>query len=267
MKSTISIVSLAGSLALAAAASGQSTTLYSTGFEASQGYTAGDISSQNGWSTYQPGAGAGYANVTFTAPGGNAGGALALTSGTDGNTSPRYAWPAGYGSAFASAASAGQVVHNTSVDMFMASGNSSTARLGAVTFDDTGARILGGFYVQQNTGMVYLLAYYNNAGTVNNYAFSTNVAISYNTWTTFTTTWDRWTGRMTVSWGSNSFYVDGASIGSIADETDFYGTRNGSTIATTAYFDNLSISTSVPAPGAVALLGLAGLAGGRRRRA
>lgn len=265
MKSTISIVSIAGALSLAAAASAQST-LYSTGFEASQGYTAGDLNSQNGWSTFQPGAGSSYANVTFSAPS-NTGGAVSLTSGTDANTSPRYAWPAGYGSAFEAAANAGEVVHTTSVDMYMASGNASTARLGAVTFDATGNRILGGFYVQQSTGLVYLLAYYNNAGTLNNFAFNTNQTIGFNQWVSFTTTWDRWTGRMTVSWGSNSFFVDGAAIGSIADETDFYATRNGSTTATTVYFDNLSISTSVPAPGAVALLGLAGLAGGRRRRA
>lgn len=264
MKSSVSIVSVGGALALAASASAG--ILYQTGFNASEGYVEGALAGQQGWSVFQPSGSSVFAGVTFSAPAGSKGGALAFTSGTDASTSPRYAWPTGYGAAYEAAANAGEVVLTTSVDMYMASGSTSTARIGAVTFDATGAKILSGFYVQQNTGLLYMLAYYNNAGTFGNFAFNTGVQLGNNAWTTVTSTWDRWTGRTTVSWGGNSFYVDGAGIGSIADETDIYATRNGSAVAATVYFDDMLISTEVPAPGALALLGLAGVAGSRRRR-
>ena len=91
-----------------------------------------------------------------------------MTSGTDANTSPRYAWPAGYAAQFTAAAAAGDNVAVSQCSMYMASGSTSTERTGMVVFDATGAKILTGFYVQANTGIVYLLANYNNAGTVNN---------------------------------------------------------------------------------------------------
>jgi MYXO-CTERM domain-containing protein len=242
-----------------------SVTFYSTGFDSSEGYTVGDISGQNGWSTFQPGAGAGYTNVTNSAPSGFGGDqALSMTSGIDANTSPRYAWPAGYAAQFTAAAAAGDNVAVSQCSMYMASGSTSTERTGMVVFDATGAKILTGFYVQANTGIVYLLANYNNAGTINNFAFNTNVSIGYNQWVNFTTTWNQATGRMEVFWGANGFFVDGAAAGSVADETDFYATRNGSTVANTVYFDNLAIG-AVPTPGALALLGLAGLTARRRR--
>jgi len=257
---------MAGIAAVAvASAASASVTFYSTGFDSSEGYTVGDITGQNGWSTFQPGAGGGYANVTNSAPSGFGGDqALAFNSGTDANTSPRYAWPAGYGAQFTAAAATGDNVAVSQVSMYMASGSTSTERSGMVVYDASGSKILTGFYVQANTGLVYLLANYNNAGTINNFAFNTNVTIGYNQWVNFTTTWNQATGRMEVFWGSNGFFVDGAAAGSVADETDFYATRNGSTVANTVYFDNLAIG-AVPTPGAIALLGLAGLAARRRR--
>jgi len=170
----------------------------------------------------------------------------------------------GVRSQFTAAAAAGDNVLVAQTSMYMASGQTSTARQGMVTFDSTGAKILTGFYVQANTGLVYLLANYNNAGTINNFAFNTNVTIGYDQWVNFTTTWNQATGRMEVFWGANGFFVDGAASGSIADETDYYATRNGSTIASTAYFDNFAVG-AIPTPGALALLGVAGLVGRRRR--
>ena len=253
--------------AVATAASAQSSTMiYQTGFNSSEGYVAGDINGQNGWSTYQPTAGSGYASVTFTAPPGFEGdGAFRLDSGINASTSPRYAWPGGYGATWDGlVASQGYDTLQVTTSMYLGSGSTSTARLGLVNFDSTGTKILGGFYVQANTGIVYMLGYYNNAGTLNNYAFNTGVTLGYDQWTEVTTTWNRTTGRFELYWGENGFYVDGAGAGSTADETDFYVTRNGSAISTLAYFDNLRIE-AVPAPGAIALLGLAGLTSRRRR--
>jgi len=251
---------------VASAASAQTTvSIYSTGFDSSQGYTAGDINGQNGWATYEPGGGSAYANVTFTAPAGFSGdGAMAMDSGTSGTTSPRYAWPGLYDSTWGSLVSQGFNKLVTRNQLYIGSGSTSTARFGLVNFDSSGTKILSGYYVQANTGTLYMLGYYNNAGTLNNFAFNTGLTLGFNEWVEVTTTWDATTGRFEVFWGTNGFFVDGAGAGSSASETDFYVTRNGSTVATTAYFDNLNIE-AVPAPGAIALLGLAGLAGRRRR--
>jgi len=238
--------------------------LYSTDFS---GFSLGGINGQNGWTTYDPTfttGGGTFASVVNNAPS-NTGNALRFDSGTGATTSPRYAWGPNFGTQFSADAAAGNNVLVAQTSMYMASGSTSTARQGMVAFDSTGAKILTGFYVQANTGIVYLLANYNNAGTINNFAFNTNVTIGYNQWVDFTMTWNQASGRMEVAWGANAFYVDGAGAGSVADEVDYYNTRNGSTVATTAYFDNLTIS-AVPAPGALALLGVAGLAGARRRR-
>jgi len=244
-----------------------SVTFYSTGFEAPD-FAAGDVNGQSGWTTYDPTfttGGGNFASVTTSAPAGFGGSqALRFDGGTSATSSPRYAWGPAFGAQFTAAAAAGDNVLVAQTSMYMASGQTSTARLGMVTFDSTGAKILTGFYVQANTGLVYLLANYNNAGTINNFAFNTNVTIGYDQWVNFTTSWNQATGRMEVFWGANGFFVDGAAAGSVADETDYYATRNGSTIASTAYFDNFAVG-AVPAPGAIALLGLAGLTARRRR--
>jgi MYXO-CTERM domain-containing protein len=111
---------------------------------------------------------------------------------------------------------------------------------------------------------VYLLANYNNAGTINNFAFNTECDDRLRPVGQLHDHLEPATGRMEVFWGANGFFVDGAASGSIADETDYYATRNGSTIASTAYFDNFAVG-AIPTPGALALLGVAGLVGRRRR--
>ena len=254
---------VAAAIAATLSSSALAGVIYATDFSE---FSLGDINGQNGWSTYDPSFPSGGGNFTNVVSGGAAGNGVQMFSGTSGTSSPRYAWAPGYGSQWQAETLAGNTTLSVSVDMKLSSGSASTARIGVITFDSTGAKILGGFYVQQSTGAVLMLGYYNNAGTLNNFAFATGVSVALDTWTTFVTEWDSVTGRFTLSWGDNSFYVDGAGAGSIAEETDLYATRNGSTVSANAYFDNLSIS-AVPAPGALALLGAAGLAGARRRRA
>ena len=255
---------LSSAVALVASQVASAGLIYSTDFS---NFSLGGVNGQNGWTTYDPtftGGGGTFASVVNNAPS-NSGQALKFDSGTNGNTSPRYAWSPGFGSQFSAEAAAGNNILVAQTSMYMASGSTSIARQGMVAFDSTGGKILTGFYVQANTGIVYLLANYNNAGTINNFAFNTNVTIGYNQWVDFTMTWNQASGRMEVAWGANAFYVDGAAAGSVADEVDYYNTRNGSTVSTTVYFDNLTIG-AVPTPGALALLGVAGLVGARRRR-
>ena len=258
MKCAMTLTALAAATISSAASAGL---IYATDFN---NFNLGDVNGQNGWATYDPsntGGGGGFANIVA---GGNGSQGLQMNAGTSATTSPRYAWGPNYGTAWSAEVAAGNTQLVASVDMKLNSGAVSTSRIGMVSYDLSGSKILSGFYVQQGTGLVYMLGYYNNAGTLNNFAFNTNVALAADTWTTFTTTWDSVTGRFTCSWGANSFFVDGAGAGSVADETDFYATRNGGTVAASATFDNLSIG-AVPAPGAIALLGVAGLVSRRRR--
>ena len=235
--------------------------IYSTGFNASEGYVVGNLNGQQGWTTLQPSTGTGSPVASITAAG-----TMQMNSGTSAAESARYAWNAGYAAQFDIERAAGNTRLYTTVEMNVPRAQTSVGRIGVYNFDATGTKILSGFFIQLNTGIMSLVGNYNNAGTIGNYAFTTTTAIAFDTWTTMTTTWDSDTGRFQVFMGSTGFYVDGAAAGSTADETDFYSTRNGGTVAGTAFFDNLEVGTTTPAPGALALLGVAGLVGGRRRR-
>ena len=232
-----------GSLVTPAWAATTTTLLYSTGFDSSEGYSAGDIKGQQGWSTDQPGNGLNYANVTLGAPAGYSGtGALEFKTGHNVHTSPRYAWNVGYGATFTSEIALGAFGLVTNISMYMASGQTSVARMGLVNYDVTGLKVLSGYYVQASTHEVYLYGYSDVGGTFENNSIPTGATLANDQWTDFTTIWDRNTGRFTVSWGANSFFMDGAGAGLIPDETDFYGVRFGSTIGTTSYFDNFVVS-------------------------
>ncbi|MCX5640336.1 MAG: hypothetical protein NT059_05935 [Planctomycetota bacterium] len=235
--------------------------IYSTGFNASEGYVVGNLNGQQGWVTYQPSAGTGSAAANITADG-----RMQMNSGTSAAESARFAWNANYGAQFDIERAAGNTRLYTTVEMNVPRAQSSVARIGLYNYDPTGSKILSGFYINVNTGILTLVGYYNNAGTVGNYGFTTTTAITFDTWTTMTTTWDSDTGRFQVFMGSTGFYVDGAGAGLTANQTDFYASRNGGTIVGTALFDNLEVGTTTPAPGAMALLGVAGLVGARRRR-
>jgi MYXO-CTERM domain-containing protein len=235
--------------------------IYSTGFNASEGYVVGNLNGQLGWTTYQPSAGTGSAAANITGDG-----RMQMNSGTSNAESARFAWNGNYGTQFDVDRAAGNTRLYTTVDMNVARAQTSIARIGVYNYDVTGTKILSGFFINVNTGIMSLVGYYNSAGTIGNYSFATTTAITFDTWTTMTTTWDSDTGRFQVFMGTAGFYVDGAGAGSTADETDFYASRNGGTIVGTALFDNLEVGTTTPAPGALALLGVAGLAGARRRR-
>ncbi len=68
----------------------------------------------------------------------------------------------------------------------------------------------------------------------------------------------------------NALYTSTVSLGASADERSLVILRWVSTVTTAAAgsnrIDNIFVNNAVPAPGAMALLGLAGLVGSRRRR-
>lgn len=231
--------------------------LYSSDFGA--GYVNGELAGQNGWLTFQPATTPQASGFVVSD------GVVVATSGIDASTSPRYAWQ-DYAAAGAAAIAAGETELQTAVRMYVQSGT-STARIGLLNYDTTG-RVLAGFTVQQDTGALTMLGFFDNAGTTGVYSFPTGETITRDAWHDFLVTWDHASGRFTLSWDEDpGFYVDGAAAGATPGETDFYLTRNGSTTPAVARFDDLLV-VAVPEP---SLLGLGTLALGgvalRRRRA
>ena len=244
--------------------------------------TTGVTAGQGGW--YIFGSPASYAQVV-TDPnaantnGANAhnGGQVLQTQAATTGTSTRFTYNDDVFNTMASNP-AGNKVFNMTYDFYM-DGNSTTStnRYGNYLYDTTGTKILAGVTMQNNTGQFYLLSNYNNAGTIGNYSFSagTSAILARNTWYTFMYTFNSTTGRVTAGFKAygaaafTEFFVDGAAAGSVAGEYDLIGSVNAAAAGTSTlgFYDNINAFTSpVPAPGAIALLGLAGLVTGRRRR-
>jgi len=233
------------------------------------GVTAG----QGGWYTYTT-ATSGASNWAIESDpmlGGTHGNVLRTTGGTTatGNNSTRFAW-----NDDVATNSIGESFVVTEYDFYMSGTATSKNRFGVYQYDATGTKVLSGVTMQNDTGQLYLIANYNNAGTVGNYAFNMGATaiLGRNMWHTLVTTFDSATGQAQAGWknidGTYSlWFVNGAAMGSQVAEYDLIGSVNSSTAAlgsATGYYDNFN-SYSVPAPGAIALLGLAGLISRRRR--
>jgi len=280
-----SVFFASATVALVAASASADTVLQSTNFN-SPGFTLGALTSdatgttagQGGWYTFTSGLG-GAANwniVNDPAAGGTRGQVLATTAGTTatGNNSTRFAWTDDVANA---SRPASETLITTTYDFYVGGSATSTNRYGAYMYDASGSKILAGATVQNNTGQFYVVGNYNNAGTIGNFAFSTGTSgiLARNTWVSLIVTFDMVTGRFQAGYSTNGgasynvFFVDGAAAGTAVAELDLIGSVNSGTAAqgaTTGYYDNIQV-TSSPAPGALALLGVAGLAGARRRRA
>jgi hypothetical protein len=160
------------------------TVLQSTNFN-SPGFTLGALSAdptgvvagQGGWYTYTAGLG-GSANWTISndpAAGGTRGQVLATTAGTTatGNNSTRFAWTDDIANA---SRPASETFITTTYDFYVGGSATSTNRYGAYMYDASGSKILAGATVQNNTGQLYVVGNYNNAGTIGNFAFSTGTS-------------------------------------------------------------------------------------------
>ena len=280
-----SVFFASATVALVAASASADTVLQSTNFN-SPGFSLGTLTTdatgttagQGGWYTYTTGLG-GAANWNIAndpAAGGTHGQVLATTAGSTatGNNATRFAWTDDIHNA---SRPAGETLIVCTYDFYVGGSATSTNRYGAYMYDASGAKILSGVTVQNNTGQLYLVGSYNNAGSVGNYSFSTGTSglLARNSWVTLACTFDMVTGRFQGGFSTNGgvtfslFFVDGAAAGTAVDELDLIGSVNSGTAAqvgTVGYYDNIQV-TSSPAPGALALLGVAGLAGARRRRA
>ena len=244
--------------------------------------TTGVTAGQGGW--YIFGSPATYAQIVADPNAGNTNGATAHNGGqvlqtqaaTTG-TSTRFTWNDDVFNTMG-ANPAGNNLFVMTYDFYMDGPSAnSTNRYGNYLYDTTGTKIIAGCTMQNNTGQFYLLSNYNNAGTIGNFSFSTGTSgiLARNTWYTFQYSFNSTTGRVTAgfkAFGAASFtefFVDGAAAGSVAGEYDLIGSVNAAAAGTSTlgFYDNIEAFTTVgvPAPGAIALLGLAGLAGRRRR--
>ena len=172
---------------------------------------------------------------------------------------------------------------------FCASAASTSGnRAGTVFFDTTGTKYLTGMAIEMGTNgtnttqrSIYGYANYKNGTTTGNYRFqlsdqvltdgSTSQKAVSGGYTQFATSWNKTTGEVfwyySVDGGANytGFFVNGAAAGSNLLEMDYYtSTTTGSTVGVTVNYGDLAIYAT-PAPGAAALVGLAGLMARRRR--
>ena len=238
--------------------------------------TTGAVAGQGGW--YIFGSPASYAQVVSDPSAGiHNGGQVLQTQAATSGTSTRFTWNDDVFNTMGSNPAENNVF-NMTYDFYMGgvSANSRN-RYGNYLYDTTGTKILAGVTMQNDTGQFYLLSNYNNAGTIGNFSFSagTSAILARNTWYTFMYTFNSTTGRVTAGFKAygaatfTEFFVDGAAAGSVAGEYDLIGSVNQAAAGTSTlgYYDNINAFTSaaVPAPGAIALLGLAGLVGRRRR--
>jgi len=256
-------------------------------------YATGNLSTgiapvvgQGNWAVYATGTGTNMTNYKINAarPAGSAAGsgvkAFQMSSSST-TTGGRYAYQDL--SAQWAARNAGDNIFWTEYQSYFSASQTSLARTGNIAFDTTGTKILSGMYTQTGAstsstnarGTVFGFANYNNAGTVGNYIFNLSAGggpvAAAGGWTDYAYNFNKTTGRvewfLSVDGGANytGFYVDGAAAGSDVQETDFYssaGTGNAS--AGNMIFGALD-AYATPAPGAAALVGLAGLMARRRR--
>ena len=244
--------------------------------------TTGVTAGQGGW--YIFGSPATYAQIVADPNAANTNGATAHNGGqvlqtqaaTTG-TSTRFTWNDDVFNTMG-ANPAGNNLFVMTYDFYMDGPSAnSTNRYGNYLYDTTGTKIIAGCTMQNSTGQFYLLSNYNNAGTIGNFSFSTGTSgiLARNTWYTFQYSFNSTTGRVTAGFKAfgaatfTDFFVDGAAAGSVAGEYDLIGSVNAAAAGTSTlgFYDNIEAFTTVgvPAPGAIALLGLAGLAGRRRR--
>jgi len=279
----------------------KNTSLYSSNWTSDSNgatYTTGNISTgvggiqgQGGWYTYSSGTtgnNTAVSNYKIAAgrPGGQTGQGLQIT-GSNTSTGSRFMYQDL--SAQWAARNAGDDIVWAEYSQFCASASSASGnRAGTAMYDTTGTKFLCGMAVEMGTyststsqRSVFGYANYLNGTATGNFRFklsdqtlsdgSTSPKALSGGWTYFATSFNKTTGEVlwyySVDGGNNytAFYVNGAAAGSDVLEFDYYtSTTSGSTTGVTVNYGDLSIYAT-PAPGAAALVGLAGLMARRRR--
>jgi hypothetical protein len=277
------------------------TALYSSNWNSDSNgasYTVGNISTgvggiqgQGGWYTYSSGTtgnNTAVSNYKIAAgrPGGQTGQGLQIT-GSNTSTGSRFMYQDL--SAQWAARNAGDDIFWAEYSQFCASASSASGnRAGSAVYNTTASKFLCGMAVEMGTSgtntsqrSVFGYANYLNGSTTGNFRFKlsdqtlSDGSISPKAlsggWTYFATSFNKTTGEVlfyySIDGGANytGFFVAGAAAGENVLEFDYYTTTtSGSTTGVTVNYGDLNIYAT-PAPGAAALVGLAGLMARRRR--
>ena len=261
--------------------------MYSTAFDA---YVNGAVSTdltgtsmgQDSWWQYQTGSGNRWGIVTVTG-----GKALKGTWGT--NTAAgaySYLWQDNAGSGYSGFTTGRSVEVNFDLQRFSNTVSTNKGQTQLRTYDASGTQTSVGFifdnYATGTNASIRGLAYLNTgtAATSGTYAFTlaTGSAVTQAATKSYYTAYENTTGIIYWGWdvglsSETNFFFDptangyiGAANQAAINEIDFLNNRNSSTTAGSQNLDNIAFyAYDVPAPGAVALLGLAGIVARRRR--
>jgi len=261
--------------------------LYSTGFDA---YVTGVVCSdltgatmgQDMWSQYQTGSGNRWGIVTVTG-----GKALKGTWGTASAAgSYSYLWQDNAQSGYSGFTTGRSFEIDFDLTRFSNTVSTNKGQTQLRTYDASGTQTSVGFiidnYATGTNASIRGLAYLNTgtAASTGTYAFTlaTGSAVTQAGTHSYYAAYENTTGIVYWGWDSGlssetNFYFDptangyiGAANQAAMNEVDFLNNRNSSTTAGSMNLDNIAIyAYDVPAPGAAALLGLAGIVARRRR--
>jgi len=261
--------------------------LYSTGFDA---YVTGVVCSdltgatmgQDMWSQYQTGSGNRWGIVTVTG-----GKALKGTWGTASAAgSYSYLWQDNAQSGYSGFTTGRSFEVDFDLQRFSNTVSTNKGQTQLRTYDASGTQTSVGFiidnYATGTNASIRGLAYLNTgtAASTGTYAFTlaTGSAVTQAGTHSYYAAYENTTGIVYWGWDSGlssetNFYFDptangyiGAANQAAMNEVDFLNNRNSSTTAGSMNLDNIAIyAYDVPAPGAAALLGLAGIVARRRR--
>lgn len=256
-------------------------------------YVAGNISTtvgapgQQGWVQYGGATSSFKVNATspVTATNSHTGPSMTMKGGT--TSTAFYDLYLDTSAAYAAQAGPGQLLWLEN-DMYRGANSTLTSAapsIYAVAFDSTYAQCNSGFKFNSYTGATSGLgSFLNSSGVITFYGFTlpvtstTNYAAAASNWTKQASSYNVDTGE--VSWylsadngATYSAWSYGAGTsaavavaGRGAGEVDFYTANSATAVAqSTTWANSAQYTTLVPAPGAVALLGLAGIAARRRR--
>ena len=261
--------------------------LYSTAFDA---YVTGNVCTdlsgatmgQDMWSQFQTGSGNRWGIVTVTG-----GKALKGTWGTATAAGAySYLWQDNAQSGYSGFTTGRSFEANFDLTRFSNTVSTNKGQTQLRTYDASGTQTSCGFiidnYATGTNASIRGLAYLNTgtAASTGTYAFTlaTGSAVTQAGTHSYYTAYENTTGLVYWGWdvgltSETNYYFDPTASGYIGaanqvamNEVDFLNNRNSSTTAGSMNLDNMAFyAYDVPAPGAAALLGLAGIVARRRR--
>jgi len=261
--------------------------MYSTAFDAYvTGAVCTDLSGssmgQDSWWQYQTGSGNRWGIVTVTG-----GKALKGTWGTATSAGAySYLWQSNGESGYSGFTTGRSVEVNFDLQRFSNTVSTNKGQTQLRTYDASGTQTSTGFiidnYATGTNASIRGLMYLNtgSAASTGTYAFTlaTGSAVTQAGTHSYYTAYENTTGLVYWGWdvglsSETNYYFDptangyiGAANQAAINEIDFLNNRNSSTTSGSQNLDNIAFyAYDVPAPGAVALLGLAGIVARRRR--